>query len=467
MTAGVRERPQLALLLRWVPPLAITMVFLVHDSRRLWAPFGPSHDGFNAALFMTGGRAIIEEGLIASKLGAASQTLSGDRVVYAHHPPLIYIASALAYTFPGPVEARARLPAVVAALSTLFLTVILLQRSGVASGPAAMGLLIAFSTPMFLVFGAVTEPDALGLVPMTGLTLLWQRLQGGSEIRAWVLGSVAAAGALTSWQVCLFAALLGAVLMVEGRRSAAVAVLLGTTVGAGLTSLWMLWAYQGDISGFVDRALLRAGIGDQDRVGTLQMVRQQLRYLHDLFPVGRGLVVVVAALGLLDRRTRPLVAVSLGTALPYALVFKNGAYDHSYWLYPLLLPVALGAAATADAVSSWLARRSIPRFAPAALAAGLVAALALQVWPPSPDEMQNRIGAALGAQARVLDWPEEQRYAYHTLGGHGATDLLPWLRFYARREPFGVDGPAAVRRSQVLLRMVDGRLRLERGQREP
>jgi len=89
----------------WIAAAATAVVFLGHDTHRLWAPFGPSHDGFNAALFMTGGRAIVEEGPIESKLGASSRTLFGDRVVYAHHPPLIYLASALAFTLPGPVEA--------------------------------------------------------------------------------------------------------------------------------------------------------------------------------------------------------------------------------------------------------------------------------------------------------------------------------------------------------------------------
>src|SRR5256885_14868 len=209
------------------------------------------------------------------------------------------------------------------------------------------------------------------------------------------------------------------------------------------------------------------GAGDSDRVSILQAARQQLRYLRDLFPVGSWLVVAVAGLGLLDRRTRPLVAVSLGTVLGYAVVFKNGAYDHSYWLYCLLLPLPLGAAVAADAVSRWLARHRLPRLAPAAFAAPLVVALALTVWRPSNDQGQNRIGAALGAQARAIDWPGGQRYAYHTFGGDGYTDLLPWLRFYARREPFGIDGPASVPQGQVVLRLVDGRLRADPGERQP
>ena len=53
------------------------------------------------------------------------------------------------------------------------------------------------------------------------------------------------------------------------------------------------------------------------------------QYFSDLFPVGGWLVVPVAAFGLFDRRTRSLVAVSLGTVLAYALLFRNGAYDRT------------------------------------------------------------------------------------------------------------------------------------------
>src|SRR2546428_6001358 len=167
--------------LLWIAAGATVLVFLGHDAHRLSAPFGPSHDGFNAALFMTGGRAIVEEGPIESRLGASSRTLFGDRVVYAHHPPLIYLASALAFTLPGPVEARARLPAVVSGLAVLFFTVILLHHSGLGPGAAAGGLLFAFGTPMFFVFGALKGPDVPGLAPLTGLTLPWQAARRGAD----------------------------------------------------------------------------------------------------------------------------------------------------------------------------------------------------------------------------------------------------------------------------------------------
>jgi hypothetical protein len=452
--------------LRWLPALAVAVVFLGHDARRLVAPFGPSHDGFNAALFMTGGRAIVEEGPIASRLGAVSHTRFGDPAVYAHHPPLIYIASAAAYLVPVPVELRARLPALVAALGALICSVLLLSQCGIEPGPAAVGLLVAFATPMFFVSGAVTQPDGLGLLPMTGLVLLSRRSPGEAGPFPRALGAVAAAATLTSWEAALLAGLVATGLLIDRRRGAAAAVLLGAAAGLALTGLWMLWAYQGDLSGFVQRALLRVGVGEEDRVGVFQMAGKQLRYLHDLFPVGRGLVLALAGLGLFDRRTRAPAAVALSTVLGYAVAFKNGAYDHSYWLYPLLLPLALGAAVAADAVSRRLAGGALSRLATVALGVALIVALAvLAIARVSDEQIQDAIGARVGAQARALAWPDGQRYAYHTLGGRGASDLLPWLAFYSRREPFGVDGPSSVPRGEVLVSLIDGRLRSIPGER--
>jgi len=440
----------------WIPALAVALLFLAHDPGRLSMAFGPSHDGFNAALYMTGGRAIIEEGPLASQLGASSRTVAGDRVVYAHHPPLVYLEEAAALAVLGSPEAAARLPAVLSSLVVLILTVLLLAACGLSPGPAAVGLLVAFATPMFVGFGAMTEPHALGLAPMTALTLLWQRTRIGLEPPSWMLGLVAAVATLTSWQAGLFAAFVAVFLLLADRRRAAIAVLAGTAVSGMLVALWMWWAYHGDLGEFFQRVLHRAGAGDVGRVTVRQAARQQMEYFSDLFPIGRWLVVPVAALGLLDRRTRPLVAISLVTVLGYAVLFRNGAYDHSYWLYCILLPVALGAAVAADAVSRWLAHYRGLRLAPLVLGTALVVALGITVWKPSSKQGRHRNAAEIGAQARALRWPPGQRYAYNAFGDSGPTDLLPWLLFYSRRQPFGVDGPRSVPRGEVVLRLVDG-----------
>jgi len=444
--------------LLWIPALAVALFFVGHDPGRLSAPFGPSHDGFNAALYMIGGRAIVEEGPLASQLGASSRTVSGDRVVYAHHPPLVHLEDAAALLALGSPEVAARLPAVLSSIVVLLMMVLVLAACGLPAGPAGLGLLVAFATPMFVTFGAMTEPHALGLAPMAALTLLWQRTRLGFEPPSWVLGSVAAVATLTSWQAGLFAASVAVFLLLTDRRRAAIAVLVGTALSGILIAVWIWWAYHGDVGEFFQRALHRVGAGDTGRVTLRQMTRRQMGYFSDLFPVGKWLVVLVAALGLLDQRTRPLAAASLGTVVGYALLFRNGAYDHDYWLYCILLPLALGAAVAVDTVSRLLTAHSWLRWTRPLLGAALVVVLGIKVWQPSNEQSQHHYAAMIGAQVRSLRWPPGQRYAYHSFGDSGPTDLLPWVLFYSRRQPFGVDGPQSVPRGEIVLRFVDGRL---------
>src|SRR5688500_3245862 len=200
---------------RWAPALAVAFLLVAHDPGRLWMAFGPSHDGFNASLFMLGGRAIVEEGPLASHLGASSRTVAGDQVIYAHHPPLLYIETAAALAVTGMPELAARLPAVMSSLLVLVIVVLLLADCGLRPGPAAVGLLAAFATPMFVAFGVVTEPDALGLAPIAALALLWQRTRRGVEARSWALASVAAAATLTSWHAALFTAFVTILLFLD------------------------------------------------------------------------------------------------------------------------------------------------------------------------------------------------------------------------------------------------------------
>lgn len=364
-------------------------------------------------------------------------------------------------------EAAARLPAVVSSLCVLALFPWLLSASGVSPGAGAVGLLLAFATPMFVLFGATTEPHALGLAPMTALTLLWQRTRRGPAPALWVIGLTAAAATLTSWQAALFAAIVAAsLLMYDRRRAAALSTAAGVALGAVLIGLWMLWAYDGDVREFIGRAVHRSGVSGRGGVTFEQMATQQAAYFADLFPAGGALMVAIAGVGLFDRRTRAPVAASLGTVLAYAALFRNGAYDHNYWLYTILLPLALSAAVAAETAFCWLSRQRLPRGAAGAAGCGLAAVAIFTLSNPSGEERQRRHAAAIGAQARALTWPAEQRFAFHAFGGHGYTDLLPWLRFYARREPFGVEGPQSVTRGQIVLRLEDGTLSALGGERE-
>src|SRR5688572_2085600 len=199
----------------WLAVVALAAVFLLHDTDRFSAPFGPSHDGFNAALYMTGGRALVEEGPTASRLGARS-TVHGEEVLYAHHPPFVYLADALARVVPASDETRARLPAIVASLTELILLAALLRALDLHPIAGAVGLMVAFATPFFAVFGAVTEPHILGLLPVTAFSLVWIRSRRrGEQPSAPVLASIAVLACLTSWEAALFVGLAGGALAIE------------------------------------------------------------------------------------------------------------------------------------------------------------------------------------------------------------------------------------------------------------
>jgi hypothetical protein len=448
-----------------VAAIGVVCIFVGHRTDRITAPLGPSHDGNNAALYAIGGRAILEDGPIASRFGASIKTASGDRVVYAHHPPMAFLENAVAHIVPASSETQARLPAILSSVLAVALGGVLLHELGFRPGAAALALVVAFTTPMFFVFGSITEPLILSLPAMIGLTLLWQRVRIGAQTPAWVFVLVAALATLTSWEAALYAIVMGTALLVR-RRRVGVYVLVGVAAGAVLTGLWIVWAYNGDLGDFMSRAVLRAGSNAEVPVTYRQMAAQQIRYFRDLFAFD-WLVVPIAALGLFDRRTRMLVAASLGTVLAYGLLFRNGAHDHPYWLYCITLPMLMSVASVADRVGRWLMRDQRWRVIAYALGVGVIAVSLLSLWKPSQEEQRDRFGAKAGAFVRAAKWPANQRYAYHLAPGDvGPTspDLLPWLLFYSRLEPYGVDGVRAVPRGQLVLVDDEEGLRLVQGE---
>ena len=401
---------------------------------------------------------MVEEGPLASRLGARSKTVAGDAIVYAHHPPMIYGVAALVSAI-APPEAGARLSAMLAALVALVLLVLLLRECDLPPGSASLGLLVSVATPMFMTYGAMLEPHVLGLAPMIALVLLWQRTRRGGPSPLWVWALATATTTFTSWSAGFLCVRVAILLAIGGDRQRAVAVLAATAASACLVGMWIWWAYDGSMAEPIQRALYRAGIIEGGRVTLIGMTRRQAGFLGDLFPVGSWLLVPVACFGLLDGRTRPIVAVALGAVLGYAVIFKNGASDHDYWLYCLILPLSLGASAGADAIAHWINRHvARPRVAAALVTAVLLPGLGLTIRTPSTEVLRRRTSESIGGAARAVDWPATQRFAYHVAGRRGPTDLLPWLYFYSRRQPFGVPGPESVPTGEVVLNIVEGRL---------
>src|SRR5919202_1472934 len=110
---------------RWLGLLflaAFSLVFLVRvGGGRLVAPFGDSGDGYNGATWSSGSRALRDDP-VGSRLGARSPEEPYGFATYAHHPPLIYLATAGAQAInPSHPELAARLLAASSTLVSAFL----------------------------------------------------------------------------------------------------------------------------------------------------------------------------------------------------------------------------------------------------------------------------------------------------------------------------------------------------------
>jgi hypothetical protein len=368
----------------------VVAVFLADAWPRIGAAFGDSHDGRNAAVWTLGADSLRDHGPVTSRVGAWAEL----RGTYANHPPLIYPLTALSRSV-SEHPAATRAPAWLASALALAALVRLLRKTG-ASDAAAVGAAAAVAgTPMFLVFGPMLNMEALSLPAALGLLLAWQSPVWPSARRT---GAVAAAGALLSWQGVVLGGLLGAVAVVRcvrGRRRPLpheTGTVAGTAAGTALTVGWLWWA-NGGFGAVLSQGRTRSGDGT---FGMADFVGQQLAHLGATVPVW---TLTVAAVGawLLARRGLPLVAVaSAACVAAFAVVFSHGAVHHVYWNYLLLVPLALAVAPALDE----FARRA-GRSGPAVVAAAGVLALGAGtvVRTPLHDDIDAGLEVLAVAQA--------------------------------------------------------------------
>jgi hypothetical protein len=402
-----RRHPATALL------LLAAVLFAGYGLRTVGAPFGDSHDGRNAGVWAAGSRSLREAGPWASRLG----TRSPETGVYANHPPLIYVETALAEVVGLGTRAATRAPAWLGSLLLLVLLATLLRDRGLRAGAVGIAVLLAATTPMFLVYGTMLDTPVTSLPFGVGLLVLWERARRGDRVRPLWAGVVTALAVLAGWQGVLLASLVGTWALVRVlRRSGGRADLgfaAGAGAGAGLLLAWLLWAFGGTLRPLLDQFLFRAGRSTQQvSVATLLAVER-----GDVM-VMFGAVALLAVAGLVaafrNPRTRGLAAVALAVTVPYPFLFRTGAVHHDYWGYWFLLPVAVGLAAGADAfLARWGARarsEAVPVVAVTVLAMGLfVATLAM---PPYAEWTKVR-GFVAGRALEGAALPEDQQVALY------------------------------------------------------
>jgi 4-amino-4-deoxy-L-arabinose transferase-like glycosyltransferase len=414
---------------RWPAVAAVALVavvFLVNAAPRISMPFGGSHDGRNGALWASGARSIATDGLVASRLGA----VASERDTYAHHPPGIYLETAVARTLAGTSETALRSPAWISSLVAIALLWGLLRELAASRVAAVSGVALAVGSPMFLLYGPMLNHEAVSLPFAIAAMLLLARARHGRSDPLWLGVVVGLAGALLSWEGVLLAMAIGGIEAVSWRRTTrcrpvVVAMSLASAVGLALTIVWLGWAN----GGFAEMGTAYTRRAGSHGFGVADFVSSQITYLRWAFPAW---TIVVGALGTLIalRRRKDLAVVAMAVGVPsvYLVGFLSGSYYHTYWNYWLVIAAAMGAATVADDLISAAAARR--RVAGAAILVMSVIALLAGTTMRTADTEAFADGANGGAVVRGLTL-EASQPALLVWAGIG--EPAWWIEYYTQR----------------------------------
>lgn len=321
---------------------AIGVGFLIYAAPQLGAPFGESHDGLNGAVWANGSRQLRDVGPIDSAFGARRP----DGTSYAHHPPAIYPATALAEVIGGEGPWATRAPAWLATLLSIPLLWVILRRLRIAPLPALVGTAIAATTPMLFVYGGMLDTPIVAFPLGLAVFLVWIRAWDGDSINPKLVGLLALIACPTAWEAVFAVGLAALSLGWRARRdrrhwAMPLAFGVGGALGARITMVWSIWA-TGSTTTLADQFVGRSSSeGGATWVG---MVSHQWTWLLQLLGVAFLGLVLCALSPIWEHGVRRAAAVgSLVVVFGYAVLLLSGAHVHQYWNYWVILPVAIGA----------------------------------------------------------------------------------------------------------------------------
>lgn len=208
---------------------------------------------------------------------------------------------------------------------------------------------------------------ATGAMAATGFFFVYGRMGGGfslivaslamvAHLRAadnpprWVLALAAVlsfVGAMQSW-IAIAALGLAVIWLFAAKRTSAATrcVAFGALAGLAVTVLWLL---ANTPTGELARQVT-ARVDTADYTMGEFLVRQW-RFAGELTPVWlRALAPFALVAGLVERRTRIPVAITLAVAAALTFGTSQGAWVHRLWNFPWLAPITIGAIALGDMV---------------------------------------------------------------------------------------------------------------------
>lgn len=423
---------------------------LVHVSPWLADGLGDSHDGYNAAIWGLGARGAVEDP-VGNRLGG----IHPDGMSYANHPPLLVWTLTPIVAIRDDWPLGLRLVPLLGSLTAIGILAGVLRDSGVGTMAQTAGVLLAGSSAMLLTYGAMVDTPVFGF-PFA-LAALWvaQRSWQARPPPPWLAVLCGALAALAGWQALLTVVVAAAVAGVRrsppSRRGAAF-LMLGGLGGLLVTLAWVWWV-SGGLSTLLDQGANRTGMD----FGA--WFSQQVEFSADLFGPALFMVVCIGttiAVALPTYRwrrgrptndrsignftgghvqttawetPRPLAIVIVVVVIGYSVLFRHGAWVHSYWNYYGIALVGVTTAALMETAEALLQAMS-----PSArkVTTGLLGFMCLMIaatsWGTrSQADLEIQTGlevVPLLEQLPHADQPHEVVVA--TVGGD---PVKPWLRW--------------------------------------
>ncbi len=338
----------------------------------LHLPLGDSDDGRILARFGMSARNFWDLGPIESGFGARIDPYIRaeygiepggsppvEAVTYAHHPPLQTFITILSVGLLGDTHAALRIVGFLLGAATIPFMVSLARTSGMAWGPTLLGTGAMTATGFFFVYGRI----GVGFSLIAASVAMVAYLRKVDDPPGWVTLTAAGLSCLTAMQSWIAIAAMGLLVIwlfkAKGLSGTTRRVAIGALVGMVITGGWLLLGT--DISELGARAAFRVDTADYP-LG--DFLARQWAFAEELTPVWfRVLAPFALAAGLVDRRTRIPVAITLAVAAAWTFGLRQGAWIHRLWNFPWVAPITIGMIALYDVVrrrisSRWIAHIS-------------------------------------------------------------------------------------------------------------
>ncbi len=230
--------------------------------------------------------------------------------------------------------------------------------------------------------------------------------------------------------------------LASGYSPALGALIAGAAVGTAITAAWLLNAT--DVAELGERTAFRIGSDvstaiEQRQFSFSEFLARQWQFAsHELMaPLWLRLLLVPALLaGVLDRRTRAPLLITLTFAATLTFGFQQGAWIHRLWNFPWLAPVTIGLAALADAARRALSGPAVRLRLPAGLlTGGLAAATLIAVVSGPTRDFYLTDPAEAGAVLEQVQSSHTPEVVWHTPG----ISTARWVSYYLKAPVFALD----------------------------